>query len=264
MAGKAAREGVIVPFLHDQMPASEEGSLISHTKRRISIKVVFTNCYGRVEPDLWEQFDVVPGIMARLGIPRGSRASVVKTLNDIVEAQSRDDKYDPSHSLSSRGRRPKIEWNSTEMALIIQCQATEISVTQTAIVVNEFRACLCPPLKPVSWGTVANFIRTCGCINKDKRAYQKSGSKNPDTEWSKARKALCQQLLDQLSLGLNEDQLCAVGVRNNADLADTIDASSLLLPAIKLHAIVWWDEHHKECILGPTSKYEVRTSVDEV
>ena len=142
--------------------------------------------------------------MSCLLILKGSRQSVEKVLDDILEAQNEHSSYDPSRSLSSRGRYHSIDCKK-DIDLILNCQMNEISITQTTIILNDFRADDTPARSTLSWSTVAEFVRNSPLIMKSRRAGQKSGSHNPDTEWSMCRHALAQQWLSQLAKGIQID-----------------------------------------------------------
>ena len=71
--------------------------------------------------------------MNRLLIPRGNRQSVEKVLDDI-RAQHQHKIYDPCRSLSRRGRHHAKGGQN----LILNCQTSKISITQTTIMLNDF------------------------------------------------------------------------------------------------------------------------------
>ena len=76
---------------------------------------------------------------------------------------------------------------------------------------------------------------------------QKSGKDDENSIWSRARAAQFLQVLSQLAKG---EGRAIAGV----DLAG--------LDAMYLRGIVWWDEKHKQCKLGHTSKTESRVCVN--
>jgi hypothetical protein len=77
-----------------------------------------------------------------------------------------------------------------------------------------------------------------------RRRTRKSGKDDVGTTWAQARLAFAEQLLEQLELGGLPPAARAVRMSQ--------------FPPLHLHAIAWWDEHHKKVILGHTSKLEAR------
>ena len=69
---------------------------------------------------------------------------------------------------------------------------------------------------------------------------QKEWKDDENSTWSKARCAQFLQVLAQLAKG---DRKTIAGV----------DVSTF--EALYLHGIVWWDEKHKQCILGHSSSF---------
>ena len=75
-----------------------------------------------------------------------------------------------------------------------------------------------------------------------------SGKEDVGTTWAQARLAFAKQLLEQINLG---------------NMSPAARASSTShFPPLYLHAIAWWDEHHKKIMCGHTSKNEVRIRRD--
>ncbi|KAJ1419701.1 hypothetical protein B484DRAFT_400097, partial [Ochromonadaceae sp. CCMP2298] len=73
-----------------------------------------------------------------------------------------------------------------------------------------------------------------------------SGKDDEGSTWAKAREAEARQFARQLELG---------DIDPNCD-----EVKNSEWPALTVLAIAWWDENHKKCILGHTSKYENRIS----
>ncbi|KAJ1385737.1 hypothetical protein B484DRAFT_461248, partial [Ochromonadaceae sp. CCMP2298] len=77
---------------------------------------------------------------------------------------------------------------------------------------------------------------------RTRRHTKKSGKEDEESTWAKSRVAQCDQFRLQLHLGtLNPDS--------------AVVKASEFKPVLA-HALVFWDENHKQCILGHTSKYE--------
>ena len=86
-------------------------------------------------------------------------------------------------------------------------------------------------------------------MQKLSRRTTKSGKEDPNLNWSQCRLAQCKQYLEQLAYG---------------DLVES--GTPPIQPRfshLQLHGIVWWDEHHKKCILGKSSARENLICRDE-
>lgn len=108
------------------------------------------------------------GIINRFLITSGSRLSVEKELDDILEAQYQDRVYNPSHILSGCKRHHAIIC-MTKKDLILNCQMNDISI----IVLNGFSANDMPPRNIQWWSTVAEYVGNSPVIIKSRRAGKK-------------------------------------------------------------------------------------------
>ena len=89
----------------------------------------------------------------------------------------------------------------------------------------------------MSFTAVRNFVQACnkaGVVERKKRGTIKSGSNDPQSAWSTARRVFSQQLLDELA---NQK--------------------------LNLDGIAWWDECHQQIKLGAVGDYQVRVRRDE-
>jgi hypothetical protein len=260
IAAVNARRPIEQPIQNLSFSSPDVVERISHEQRRLAIYSVFYSCYGGVDKEFWASNGVIVGIMNRLGIPRGSRQSVENVLDDILLARSEDRTYDPSSKLKNCGRQRAIIEGSSEETLLLRCQEHEMSITQTTCLINEIRASAIPPFEALSWSAVASFVRNSPLIHKSKREFQKCGSRDPESLWAKARVGLCSQFYKQLMLGVQQDPI-AGQYEHDISLLE-LDGEEMTVP-LQLHAIAWWDEHHKKCILGPVCKRETRIWQDD-
>jgi hypothetical protein len=90
MAGVAARQPIELPIENLAFDSPETSRFISQEQRRWAIYTVFYSCYDGIDKEFWAEKQVIVGIMNRLGIPRGSRNSVEKVLDNIVLARLED------------------------------------------------------------------------------------------------------------------------------------------------------------------------------
>ncbi len=101
----------------------------------------------------------------------------------------------------------------------------------------------------ISWSTVQQYVKRSIIIQRHRRQTQKCGKTDPESKWSMARLAQCKQLKEQLALG---DK-----ISNNEEVIDP------KFDPLYLHGIVFWDEKHKQCTIGHSSKFESRLCLDD-
>ena len=103
----------------------------------------------------------------------------------------------------------------------------------------------------VSLSAVEAFVLRSDIIDRSKRLSCKSGKKDVESPWAKARLQQFLQFQYQLEYGDVLEQgipFCAPPQYKDA-------------PAMHLDGIVWWDEHHRKVILGHVSKFENRVAM---
>ena len=88
-------------------------------------------------------------------------------------------------------------------------------------------------------------------MTKNRRSTEKTGKYDKESPWAKARLAQCLQYQSQLSPDYQNDIKEIRKARSGAE--EVITA-----PRMSLDSIVWWDEKHKQCVLGCNSKFETR------
>ena len=194
--------------------------------RRFAIYYLFKVKHELCPEEEWHRRNIVVNISNDLGIPSGSRQSVINILRNILKTPN-DELYDPNANMSSRGRHGSIEPDSTEAQLVYNALEKGISICQTAVILNLYRESLIPIKDPISWSTVERFIEASPVVYRHRRQTKKSGKDDVDSTWAIARVQQCQQFIRQLDNG-----------------------------EINVHAIAFWDEHHQKVRLGHYSKYE--------
>ncbi len=147
--------------------------------------------------------------------------------------------------LDGRGRKPLIIDNDYCAKIVYHAMASGQSIQSSAYMVNVVRESRGE--QPVSWSALHRFVSNSDIIQTHKRQTKKSGKDDENSIWSRARAAQFLQVLSQLAKG---EGRAIAGV----DLAG--------LDAMYLRGIVWWDEKHKQCKLGHTSKIESRVCVN--
>ena len=229
---------------------NDENVLIEQKKpkqqsdRRYAIKYAFEYIYGSMSVDRWKETGLVTSIMTRLCIPNGSYASVRSVLLEVVGAFQNNTAYDAKKGERRRGRKALITDESPEAEVIFRALETNISTLNVAVLVNEFRNGQQPPRPPVSFSAVERFVLKSPIIDRTRRRTQKTGKTDADSTWAKARVEQCSQFSEQFRLGMLP--------------AGDPELYHPALPPVYLHALIVFDENHKKCILGHSSKVENR------
>jgi hypothetical protein len=207
--------------------------------QRTSIKYVFEHVLDSPPKDAWLELGTVTDIIRILKMPKGSWGTVYRVL-DAIES---DPACDIRAEAQGKGRPAEIVDNTEQAEFIYKALEAGNSIGTTTILLNNmFRK---PRLmRNLSYATVARFVHQSPMIVIARRKTRKSGKEDCGTTWAQARVAFAKQLQEQLELGRLAPELR--------------DARESPFPPLYLHAIAWWDEHHKKVILGHSSKLEAR------
>jgi len=241
------------PTTAAERTAALKGKGVS-TSRRNAIFFYYTVVLGSPPPkdedgkDLWGgQRGTVATIREVLLIPEGSSRIVADVLADSWEAHQVGEQYDPDGRLRLRGRKALIAEDSDEAYLILQSKRVGMSLGDCTSLVNSYhRRTGAGSL--VSYGAVQRFVAESPMCKLGKRGTKKSGKDDLLSDWCVARLAQCDQWLAQFRLG------------------HTVPPGAAYpgpFPPYHVHAIAWWDEHHKKIRLGHASKWECRLRFDE-
>jgi hypothetical protein len=207
--------------------------------RRSAIKYVFQTVLLSPPKDAWQELGTIPDIIYMLRIPPGSWGTVHSVISQLDE----DADADVRGIAVGQGRKAAIVDFTDEAEFIYRCLEKGNSIGTTTILLNNgYRR---PKRLPsLSYSAVARFVHQSPVIVIARRKTRKSGKDDEGTPWAQARLAFATQLLEQLELG-------------RLTPAERVARASQF-PPLFLHAIAWWDEHHKKGILGHTSKLEAR------
>ena len=212
-------------------------------ERRVAISFIFVALCGSPPESEWAGHDgVISEICKRLDIDSNSRASVKKVLHDVVAAGETAEKYDPSAGCRERGvASALILPGSTEARLVYDAKRAGLSITETAVLVNEVRGAI--GLEEICWSAVQGFIERDPIIKVLTRETKKSGKTDPTCDWARARLAQVSEWKLRLSMEY-----------------PTQVPGGVAMP-LCLHALVIWDEHHREARLGHASRKEAFVAV---
>ena len=173
--------------------------------RRCAIAYLFEHVFGNPAESLWKgRRGIISQVMNRLNIPPESMRLVRKVIEDVAKAIKEKKPYDPHSGPRERGRDAAIVKDSRESAIVYRGVKSGIGITETTVMVNEFR--ISTSLKPICWSAVKNYItRNPKLMRLHKRTVKKSGKDDPDCPWAEARRAQASQIMRQIQLCLNPE-----------------------------------------------------------
>jgi len=238
------------------------------TARKYAIQYLYVEQFGAPEEGEWDDFHPTSSlptlIMRLLGIPAGSRGSVVKAMRDIHEANEAGELYDPSKGIKAgRGRKALIEDLTPQAEVVYRSMESGLSLGNTLTLVNQWRRVRSMP--PLSYGALQRFVKASQVMVLEKRHTKKSGKDDKTTNWAVARLAFCKQLLRQLAKAVRM-LAAAHGTGGGATYVAAEDGDDKqqadLERPLHVDGIVYWDEHHRQIRLGHSSKYEARVRRD--
>jgi hypothetical protein len=180
-----------------------------------------------------------------LNIPQSSHTSVKNALLLILAEKS-------EYCINIRrggGRPPLIVDGTAQADVVYRALGASLSAKDTVCLLNFYRERMDPPLDPISRSAMQGFIERSPAIKTRKRGKKKSGRDDASCLWAKSRVQLCKQFLNQLELGAGLDD-------------ENIAASTL--PPLFLDGIAWYDEHHREVILGNAGPFEYLIARDPI
>jgi hypothetical protein len=251
---------------HEQFAINDDGDMFEYdidtgdtlgegmaAARRCGIAYFFEHVYGCPPEENWGgRSGIIHQVMRRMGIQVGSKAQVRKVFEDVRKARNNGGQYDVHSGPRMRGRKFIIKDDTPEAQVVYTAMEAGVGITETTVLVNEFRRTKNEDNETVSWSSIRNFIKSQHKkMSIAKRKKKKSGKADEGSAWALARLAQAQQIQKQLDLGAGPPP-----VPSPAAAADA--AADPPLPPLFLDGIAWWDEFHLKVRLGHSSKYEVR------
>ena len=144
---------------------------------------------------------------------------------------------DPNICYSENGSEPIIKDLDITAHMIYKHLQHGMSFPQVTSLVNLERSR--DKLEPISCSTIQRFINASSIIIVSLRVTLKSGKDDPKSAWAIAIQAQCEMLKEMIRLG-NLDPTCDEVI------------NSPLRPMYRV-GVVFFDEKHMKCILGPVS-----------
>lgn len=210
--------------------------------RRSAIKYIYEKVLHSPPKEEWETLKTISTICDALHVPRGSRGVV----QSVLQALADDPDYDVRREAPGKGRPAEIRDGDEQAEFIYKTLEGGNTIGVVTVLLNN---CYRRPrrMKNLSYSTVARFVHKSPYIVISRRKEKKAGSEDAEAQWSKARLAFAKQLLEQVELG-----------GESKEPLDPSETGTAKFPPLYLHAIAWWDEHHRKIILGHTSEREAR------
>jgi hypothetical protein len=235
---KAVEASILTPEpLEVPKVASHEG--IPHKLRKSAISF-FYKLYFRLTTSIEA---AVTSIMTLCRIPRGSRDSVRNIIKEL-----RVQEEEPSQPANkSRPWQQLIKDDSVESVLVCTLVQRGIGGAEIASIINERWILAALELDPavdpstvrqVSKDAIYAFISRSPIIQKYRRTTKKTGSTAAASQWALNRVCQCNHYLKEMSLSYDIKPWPQHHVPLFVD------------------EVVWFDEKHKQCVLGFSSKWE--------
>jgi hypothetical protein len=234
-----------------KVTALPKRKLGGYTLRKNAIEYIYVYLLDMQLEEHWndEKFGAVPLIMNALNIPQGTRKGVVKILHDIVRRRCTNEQL-----AERRGRPPLITEMSEDAYLVYLMSEHGHGVGTITNCLNLRRKLRGGPI--VCQSAVQRFIQTSRIMKKTRRTTEKTGKTDANSPWAIARFNLC----SQYKIQLGAEEYILENRSPEISFSDFISTERLPNgdPFVFLDAIVFWDEKHKECVIGCNSKYETR------
>ena len=139
--------------------------------------------------------------------------------------------------------------DNTEESVVLYDMLEKVPIGQAVVILNTWRRGQVPPLDPISYSAVNNFVVHSNKVKITARGTQKSGKKDMNSPWAQARLGQCRQFKEQLRLGTLQN--------------DHPDLQNAVWPPVYLHGLVFLDEKHQQTCLGLLQKNEILISRNE-
>jgi hypothetical protein len=178
---------------------------------------------------------------------RNNYRKVQRILLEINNCQEKEVLYSEHLTCPTRGRKPIIQDYTDDAKVIYDAFQAGLSTAVATVILNQHRSMFDPPKPRVSKSTVNTFVNNSEVALRQHRQTKKSGKDDEDTPWAKARVEQCNQFLIQYEMPVEE-----------------LVVDHPTWPKLYLDGVVFWDEHHRQVILGHSSREETRISRNEL
>lgn len=216
-----------------------------YNERKIAVKYLYSSVFGAPPKEQWHRMKLVPVISHMLNIPKSSHSRVNEVLGNICDLKV---EYHGKR-LEGSGKVAAIQHGTAQADIIYRALQQGLTAKESVCILNMYREKLPVPGVPLCRSAVEGFISRSDCIKVRKRQLQKSGKDDPGCGWAMARTAQAEQFREQLLIGFLPE-----------NSPERIESP---FPPIYTDGIVFWDEHHREVILGEANAYQYLISRNE-
>jgi len=177
----AARNSIIIDNEGDMFEIDEPIGLQMGpglaASRRSGIAYCFEHVYGCPDKSEWQdKWGVLARLMYRMSIPLNSMRRVRTVFEEVADACAKNAPYDPHSGPRERGRPEAVQPSSREANIVAIGMKAGVGITETTVMVNEYRGSQPGNLKSISWSAVKGYIhRHKELLKLQKRAVKKCG-----------------------------------------------------------------------------------------
>jgi hypothetical protein len=232
-------------YHHMQLHGGERKYAGIYNERRVAIKYLYSVVFGAPPKEQWHNMKLISEISHMLNIPKSSHSRVKEVLVNVCDLEI---EY-PGKLTKGSGKIPSIQHGTAQADITYRALQQGLSAKESVCILNMYREKLPVPEEPLSRSAVEGFISRSDCIKVRKSQLQKSGKDDPGCGWAMARAAQAEQFRGQLLIGFLPE-----------DSPERIDSH---FPPIYTDGIAFWDEHHREVILGEANAYQYLISRNE-
>jgi hypothetical protein len=222
------------------------GNYKTYKERRALIASYYAVILNSPAPEEWGGRDGAVAIICKgLLLPNKSNRNVLQVLKHEWSSQRNNQPYDGSRKGNAGGATIIKLSDELQIQIIVDSMSSGLGIAQTHQILNVHRQAI--GLPTICQSTVYNVVRYQLRPKVDKVGKRKQGSTDPTSEWSKARHRWTSQLL--IRLGLKE-------------IPEDAEDCFRDLPSLNINQIVFWDEMHKEQVVGYSGDRSYRFKVN--
>ena len=143
------------------------------------------------------------------------------------------------------GRGPILKIKSEEAIILTNTIEGGLGLRFARSEINKLRVSF--GLQKVRYGTVFGLHKSLKPVRK-KIAKRKTGKRDKDNPWAIARFKWCRQLL--VSYGIFRGSEDYADYKIQMPVVKEFSSKKDCLPQRSIYRTAFWDEHHKQCIIG--------------
>jgi hypothetical protein len=210
--------------------------------RKKAVEYFFVQKYGSPPEEQWHHEETVGDIIRDIGAPLGSRTAIVEILRNILLTRENHKTFEGKKKIKHPEDRFILKDDSEE-SVVLYDMLEKVPIGQAVVILNTWRRGQIPPLDPISYSAVNNFVVHSNKVKITARGTQKSGKKDMNSPWARARLGQCLQFKEQLRLGTLQN--------------DHPDLQNAVGPPVYLHGLDFLDDGVFEEPSSPLGAFRV-------